>query len=310
MMALRYAHSNKAGNHADVLKHIVWTQLLKECIKTVGNETLHVFDTHAGNGGYEISIIPRSEKQDAWEYSKGASSGIAKVFKETDTTGLRNAPLPVQNYLSLLQSCKTEGDPSPGVYYPGSPVWTELLLRSQDKHYLFEILEPYFKDLNRCMEDYAVADVSIFCDNGLRETPSKIAQLPDSSEVLCLIDPPFENDQECQEMLMCIDQILSAYPGATIMGWIPVFPTQRPELGAFHRNLWTEYSNSHSLLEATIQVAPSKSMTGSSVVVVNPPQQVYTNLKNSKTLPWLVSLLEEQPGTGSQHLRWNVPNKA
>jgi hypothetical protein len=49
---LSYRHGFHAGNHADVLKHFVWVQLLLHMTRK--DKPLWVIDTHAGAGCYSL----------------------------------------------------------------------------------------------------------------------------------------------------------------------------------------------------------------------------------------------------------------
>ena len=49
---LSYRHGFHAGNHADVLKHVVFVQLLETLTRK--EKPLWVVDTHAGAGSYSL----------------------------------------------------------------------------------------------------------------------------------------------------------------------------------------------------------------------------------------------------------------
>ena len=52
---LSYRHAFHAGNPADVLKHLVWIQVLDYLTRT--DKPLLVVDTHAGAGMYLLDSI-------------------------------------------------------------------------------------------------------------------------------------------------------------------------------------------------------------------------------------------------------------
>ena len=70
-----YRHAFHAGNHADVLKHVVLVQvLLYACQKET---PLFYIDTHAGAGVYSL------EGREALK-SAESQSGIARVWEDTN----------------------------------------------------------------------------------------------------------------------------------------------------------------------------------------------------------------------------------
>ncbi len=100
---LAYRHAFHAGNHADVLKHLV----LAEVLRYMGekDKAYTVVDTHAGAGGYAL---------DGRYAQKNAEhlGGIAALYARKDL------PEPLQQYVQLVH------DFNPGKkleQYPGSP---------------------------------------------------------------------------------------------------------------------------------------------------------------------------------------------
>ena len=116
-----YRHAFHAGNHADVLKHVVLIQVL---LYTCQKETPFFYiDTHAGGGIYSLrghEAKKRAEFQ----------SGIGKLWKE------KAAPKPVEDYLRLIRSMNPDGALN---VYPGSPCIADIILRHHDKLRLFEL---------------------------------------------------------------------------------------------------------------------------------------------------------------------------
>ena len=49
---LAYRHAFHAGNHADVLKHLVLVQVLRRMVEK--DKPFTLIDTHAGAGGYSL----------------------------------------------------------------------------------------------------------------------------------------------------------------------------------------------------------------------------------------------------------------
>ena len=72
---LSYRHSFHAGNHADVLKHIV-LMLILENLK-LKDKGFYYLDTHASVGRYQLSS---DEAEKTGEYKEG----IGRLWERTD----------------------------------------------------------------------------------------------------------------------------------------------------------------------------------------------------------------------------------
>ena len=72
---LSYRHGFHAGNHADVLKHVVFVQLLEAL--TQKDKPLRVVDTHAGAGSYSLESGYATKNA---EYE----SGIARLWSRAN----------------------------------------------------------------------------------------------------------------------------------------------------------------------------------------------------------------------------------
>ena len=56
---MNYRHAYHAGNHADVLKHIVLSRLIEHLKKK--DKPFRIFDLHAGIGVYDLTAEAASE---------------------------------------------------------------------------------------------------------------------------------------------------------------------------------------------------------------------------------------------------------
>ena len=116
-----YRHAFHAGNHADVLKHVVLIQLLNYLGQK--DAPFMYIDTHAGAGVYELD---RGYAVKNAEFD----SGIARLWES------RELPPPMVDYLKLVKGLNPSGKMR---YYPGSPWCAEKLMREQDRLRLFEM---------------------------------------------------------------------------------------------------------------------------------------------------------------------------
>lgn len=87
-MATEQSHLEKAGNHCDVLKHMVLQAAIKEQQKAHPEGIIFV-DTHCGPGVYDLG------EQSSGEYEKG----IMKIASNID-----DAPQPVVDYFNIVKA--------------------------------------------------------------------------------------------------------------------------------------------------------------------------------------------------------------
>lgn len=76
-MATEGSHLQQAGNHGDVLKHIVLRQIIKEQQKAHPEGIIFV-DTHSGPGFYDLA------EQTTGEYEKGIMKVVANAEDAPD----------------------------------------------------------------------------------------------------------------------------------------------------------------------------------------------------------------------------------
>ncbi|MBL8479415.1 MAG: 23S rRNA (adenine(2030)-N(6))-methyltransferase RlmJ, partial [Sterolibacteriaceae bacterium] len=87
---LSYRHAFHAGNHADILKHLVLTLCLQHM--NAKDKSWLLLDTHAGAGLYAIDS---DEARKTGEYI----DGIARLWNRVDL------PAPMKPYMDALQAC-------------------------------------------------------------------------------------------------------------------------------------------------------------------------------------------------------------
>ena len=109
---LSYRHSFHAGNHADLLKHIIQVEILSYL--TLKDKAFDYIDTHAGAGAYQLDSAESSKNK---EYL----SGIGKLYPKS----ISNYP-ELSNYFSVIEGLNTNSNLK---IYPGSPVVAEILAK-------------------------------------------------------------------------------------------------------------------------------------------------------------------------------------
>ena len=118
---LSYRHGFHAGNHADVLKHVVLVQLLR--LMTQKDKPLWFVDTHAGAGGYALDDGYAARTAEF-------ESGIGRLWARGDLPPL------LAGYVEQVRQMNPDGALR---RYPGSPQLALQLTREQDRLRLFEL---------------------------------------------------------------------------------------------------------------------------------------------------------------------------
>jgi 23S rRNA (adenine2030-N6)-methyltransferase len=283
-----YRHGFHAGNHADVLKHMVLIAVLKHL--TAKPTAVTVVDTHAGAGLYRLD----SEFADT---SGEAQDGILKLRSIPLTAG---TPPVLADYLALVASFNPSGKGKIKIY-PGSPFVTQALLRQQprDKLWLFELHPTDSKALEghvAQLEDQR--QVAIQREDGFEGLRALLP--PPSRRGLVLIDPSYEIKTDYQRVAACVQESLKKFATGTYMVWYPVIP--RPEAHELPRRLKTLANQAGKpWLHATLAIGQAEErnvigepergqgLTASGMFVVNPPHTLKPAMQAA--LPQLLEVL-------------------
>lgn len=279
---LAYRHAFHAGNHADVLKHLVLVASLRYL--TSKPTPMALLDTHAGAGGYALD--GRYAEQ-----TGEAQAGIAKLWARAAKKG----PLPevLVDYLDVVRRFNPRGDLT---QYPGSPALAMEVLRSQDTLALYEkhptderLLRGFVKGMPA---DRAQAKVHMSdgFDAPLRDLP------PRARRGLVLIDPSYEIKSDYARTLGAVRECLRRFATGTIVVWYPRL--QLLESRQLPRRLMSSAADApKGWLHVTLSVGNATrngfGMHGSGVVVLNPPHPLAQQLREA--MPLLVETLGQSP---------------
>ncbi len=271
---MNYRHAFHAGNHADVLKHVV---LLAVCdALTAKPAPLFALDTHAGRGLYALD-------GNAARRTTESADGIGRLAA---TAG--GAPA-LARYLAAVAACRaTHGERA----YPGSPWLLAHALREQDRIACCELHPKEAAALKRHFG--GEPRISVHERDGYA---AMAALLPPRHGVtkfargLVLIDPAYEAQlQELDAALAALRAGLLRWAQACYLLWYPV--KRRRTLQPFYRRA-TDLP-AQSVLRIELLVRPDDSplrMNGSGLLLLNPPWQLDTTL--AKALPLLCGTLGE-----------------
>ncbi|MDP8079138.1 23S rRNA (adenine(2030)-N(6))-methyltransferase RlmJ [Phocoenobacter skyensis] len=277
---LSYRHSFHAGNHADVLKHIVLLLIL-ESLKQKEKGFFYL-DTHAGTGRY--SLLSR-EAEKTGEYIEG----IVRLWDRNDL------PPEVANYVAEIKRINKEKLR----FYAGSPLLAIQQLRGQDRALLTE-LHP--KDYPLLRNEFAKrANVVTKRENGFQQL--KAALPPKEKRGLVLIDPPYELKEDYELVVTAIREGYKRFATGCYAIWYPV--VLRQHIKRMVRGL--EETGIRKILQIELAVRPDsdqRGMTASGMIVINPPWQLEKQMKS--ILPYLTKTLVPE-GTGSWKVSWITP---
>lgn len=299
---MNYRHHYHAGNYADVFKHVLLLLLIRAMQRK--EKGFLYLDTHAGRGGYDLSMP--SVLPDGRSREPEHPAGIGRLW------GAPDLPPVLNDYLELVRRfndrqgastlAKAAGDTAGGElkYYPGSPWIAKLLLRAQDRMALCELRPDDAEALD--FEFARESRVKVEVIDGY--TGLKALLPPPEKRALVLIDPPFETKREFADIARGLRDALKRLPGAVIAVWYPI--TERARTEEF---LHTLLALATPTLFAEVNIAGAESplkMKGCGLLILNPPWQIDREIR--ALLPVLRERLRAGPGA-SAICDWLVPEK-
>lgn len=259
---MNYRHAFHAGNHADVLKHVV---LLALCdALTTKPAPCFVLDTHAGRGLYWLD-------DDAAQRTGEAETGIGKLL----AAGATNPA--VLRYLEAVQACRQRHGETA---YPGSPWLLAHALREQDHIACCElnpeeaqILKQHFNDEPRMAVHQRDGYAAIRALLPPRIGDRRIAR------GLVVIDPPYElQKDEFKPITAALREALQRWPQACYMLWYPI--KQRRSLMPFYRSAAALPARSALVCELLVRADDSPlQMNGSGLLLLGAPWKFDSLLK-------------------------------
>ena len=253
---MNYRHSFHAGNHADVLKHVV---LLALCDALVAKPAAcFVLDTHAGRGLYKLD-------GEAAQKTGEAQDGIARLVAEAPKAA------PIQRYLAAVRACRQQHGAQA---YPGSPWLLAHALREQDR---IAACELHPEEANVLRGNFAGDPrVAVHARDGYAAAKALLPPKHGATKFargLVLIDPPYEAQlDEFDTALAAIREALARWPQGMLALWYPI--KQRSVLRPFHRKAAALEAKSALLLELLVRPDDSPlRMNGSGMLLLNAPWQ-------------------------------------
>jgi 23S rRNA (adenine2030-N6)-methyltransferase len=274
---LAYRHAFHAGNHADVLKHIVLAEVLRYMGEKDKPYTL--VDTHAGAGGYSIEGQYAQKKG---EYA----SGVARLWDE------KNAPAVIERYMALVKAFNPDGQLR---QYPGSPAIANLLMRDIDRLRVYELHPTDHRILASYLEsrpNTQVADTDGFASlKGELPPPSKRGAV--------LMDPPYEIKTDYAKVLAALREGLQRFADGVFMIWYPQLQLLESSQLPQRLKAAADAGAKKGWLHVRLTVQQQNNdrgfgMLGSGMFITNPPYTLHDELQEA--LPLLVDKLGQFDG--------------
>jgi 23S rRNA (adenine2030-N6)-methyltransferase len=273
---LAYRHAFHAGNHADVLKHVVLTLVLRHM--NAKPKAYRLVDTHAGAGGYSL-LGDHARKKREFDH------GIARLIERDDL------PPAVADYVNLVRQFNGGGKIE---QYPGSPAIARMLLRPGDQHRLFEVHPTEHRILAAYLAQ--AKGVEVIDRDGFDGLKSQLP--PSTRRAVVLLDPSYEGRGDYARVLGAMREAIARFAEGVYIVWYPqvskLEAAQLPKRlialapkGWLHASLTVQQSNE-----------PGFGLNGSGVVVINPPHTLREEMQ--AILPFLTQALGQYAGAHHQ----------
>ncbi|MGB3916946.1 23S rRNA (adenine(2030)-N(6))-methyltransferase RlmJ [Thiothrix litoralis] len=268
---LSYRHAFHAGNHADVIKHLVLVLTLDYYQRK--DKPFWYIDTHAGSGLYRLSS---AESQKTREFAHG----IQTLWNASD---LPDELLP---YVNLIRSL----NPPPSLdYYPGSPWLAAQLLRKQDQLRLFELHPNDFSALdNNLGHDKRI---QISKQDGLKGLLGLLP--PITRRAVTLIDPSYELKTDYSDVVTTLAKAYQRFATGTYLLWYPVIERQRVKQ-MIQGLQQTGIAGILQIEFCPVADSAGLGMSGSGLFVINPPWLLAKQMQT--LLPWLHQKMADANG--------------
>ena len=267
---LSYRHAFHAGNHADVLKHIILLQIAEYMSEKPA--PFWIIDTHAGAGRYAQDPPHATNLA---EYS----DGVGRLW---DKKGLPPAAV---DYLEFIKMLNPDGQLK---NYPGSPWLASQMLRDSDRLRLYELHSTDIKHLQELFKN-AGRQIAVSHSDGFAGLKALLP--PPPRRALVLIDPSYETRDDYINVVKSMQEALKRFPTGTYAIWYPLLA--KPEARKLPERL--KGLGATNWLDARLEVkAPARDgygMNGSGMFIISPPWTLEKKLH--ETLPKLATLLAQ-----------------
>ena len=258
---LSYKHGYHAGNHADVIKHIVLLYLYNIEKKT--NNSISYIDTHSGNGIYKY-ISKYMDKNKEYKY------GIKKLQNYKGNNIL------IKNYLSTITKITGKNN-----YYPGSPIFISSISSKKDKLFFCELHNNEHDLLKKNLNKYT--NIKILNTDGFDYIINKLNK---EKNYFVFIDPSYEIKDDFNKVELVLNNIDNLFSKSKIIIWYPVLDIL--ENDTFIQNIRKKgISNVINIEVPIMKYGDNIGMQGSGLLLIN-----FTNRSIMKNLKEVINEIQ------------------
>lgn len=239
---LSYQHGYHAGNHADVLKHLVLHRVLTHL--NLKDKPWTFLDTHAGAGVYDLNSAMAGKNREH-------ETGVERL------RGAKDLPEPLAGW--LRDAFDDSGR------YRGSPALAAHLARENDQLIFFERHPEEFRKLSAAYRKQRHAR----CTQGDGYAAVKSALPPPSRRGAVLIDPSYELAEDWKKVPEAVSAGLERFATGVFMVWYPRLANV--DGGKMVRRITRNCTVPWLHLSLDVDSPSARNLHGSGMVVLNPP---------------------------------------
>ena len=274
---LSYKHGYHAGNHADVIKHIVLLYLYNIEKKT--NKSISYIDTHSGNGIYKY-ISKYMEK------NKEYKDGIKRIQNYKGNNIL------IKNYLSTITKITGKNN-----FYPGSPIFISSISSKKDKLFFCELHNNEHNLLKKNLNKYT--NIKILNTDGFDYIFNKVNK---EKNYFVFIDPSYEIKDDFNKVQLILNNIDNLFSKSKIIIWYPVLDIL--ENDTFLQNIRKKgISNIINVEVPIMKYGDNIGMQGSGLLLINfSNRSIMKNLK--EVINEIQNIIKQEENTTRSKLRY------
>lgn len=279
---LSYQHAYHAGNHADVLKHIILGDVVAGMFNK--EKPLFMLDAFASRGIYALGAEQALKNREF-------ETGIGKLW------GLRNHGNPegVKRWFKLIADENPQGGFD---RFPGSTALLHHMAREGDRLTACDLHPLEFDKLRGAFQ--SSRRFSLLKRDAFEALKALLP--PKEKRGLIFLDPSYEVKEEYRAIAKAVAQAHRRFATGVYVIWYPLLPAER------HLDLFRELKSSgiRKILRVELDCGdcfPEMQMHGSGMLIVNPPWHAEKPLQDS--LGWICEHLTD--GRGKKQYGWLVP---
>lgn len=284
---LSYIHAFHAGNHADILKHLVLSFSLEHLCKK--EKPFTVFDTHAGSGLYSLEDERLLKTGEAESGIKRLFFALAQKDAFSHDEKIIADELDGSLFLKIVRKYYEKNE------YPGSPLIENFFLRPGDEQILSELHPRTIEELKFNMEKFRGEQTKprVHFRNGFEMLLSMTP--PQTKRGLVIIDPSFEEKSDFEDCAEAVCRVLKKWRNGIVLLWYPLVAHRKTEISMMKERIGAAVSDEEKFLDFNLCVKKEEELTGlsslygSGMLVANPPFGLKE--KMDRIIPFLEKVL-------------------